>query len=85
MEENKQWCAFGKFGMVHPVMLDLTNGGWVSTQKVQGQGTKHRHAAAVTVRTLDGAGGYREHDWVARAGSFAYGPAGHIHTGFSDP
>ena len=56
MVEDKKWCAFGKFGMVHPVMLDLTNGGWVSIQKVEGQGTMHRHAAAVTVRTLDGAG-----------------------------
>jgi hypothetical protein len=85
MVEDKKWCAFGEFVMVHPVMLDLTNGGWVSIQKVEGQGTMHRHAAAVTVRTLDGAGGYREQDWVARAGSFANGPAGNIHTLYSDP
>ena len=87
MVEDKKWYAFGKLGMVRPLLFDVTNGGWVSILKVQGEGTiqRHRHAAPVTAWTMDGAWGYREHDWVARAGSFAYEPAGHIHTLYIHP
>ncbi|MBN9427061.1 MAG: 2,4'-dihydroxyacetophenone dioxygenase family protein [Burkholderiales bacterium] len=74
-------------GMVRPVLFDVTNGGWVSLLKAEGKGTiqRHRHAAAVTAWTIDGSWGYREHDWLAKPGSFVYEPAGHIHTLFIDP
>ena len=85
--EDEKWYALGKMGKVRPLLFDVSNGGWVSILKAQGQGTiqKHRHASPVTAWTLDGAWGYREHDWIARAGSFAYEPAGHIHTLYIDP
>ncbi len=87
MVEDHKWYALGKMGKVRPLMFDVGNGSWVSILKAQGSGTiqKHRHASPVTAWTLDGAWGYREHDWVARAGSFAYEPAGHIHTLYIDP
>ena len=87
MIEDNKWYALGKLGKVRPLLFDVTNGGWVSLLKVRGQGTiqRHRHAAPVTAWTIDGAWGYREHDWIARAGSFAYEPAGHIHTLYIDP
>lgn len=74
-------------GMVRPLLFDVTNGGWISILKAEGQGTiqRHRHAAAVTAWTMDGSWGYREHDWLSRAGSFVYEPAGHIHTLYIDP
>ena len=74
-------------GMVRPVLFDVTNGGWISILKAEGKGTiqRHRHAAAVTAWTMDGSWGYREHDWLAHAGSFVYEPAGHIHTLYIDP
>ena len=86
VEDNK-WYALGKMGKVRPLLFDVANGAWVSILKAEGQGTiqRHRHASPVTAWTLDGAWGYREHDWVARAGSFAYEPAGHIHTLYIDP
>ena len=87
MVEDEKWYALGKMGKVRPLMFDVTNGGWVSILKAEGKGTiqRHRHAAPVTAWTIDGAWGYREHDWVSRAGSFAYEPAGHIHTLYIDP
>ena len=74
-------------GMVRPLLFDVTNGGWISILKAEGKGTiqRHRHAAAVTAWTMEGSWGYREHDWLSRAGSFVYEPAGHIHTLFIDP
>ena len=87
MVEDEKWYPLGKMGKVRPLLFDVTNGGWVSILKAVGQGTiqRHRHAAPVTAWTLDGAWGYREHDWVSRAGSFVYEPAGHIHTLYIDP
>ena len=87
MVEDNKWYALGKMGKVRPLLFDVANGGWISILKAQGSGTiqKHRHASPVTAWTLDGAWGYREHDWVARAGSFAFEPAGHIHTLYIDP
>ena len=74
-------------GLVRPVMFDVTNGGWISILKAEGEGTiqRHRHAAAVTAWTMEGSWGYREHDWLAGPGSFVYEPAGHIHTLYIDP
>ncbi len=85
--EDEKWYPLGKMGKVRPLLFDVSNGGWVSILKAQGSGTiqKHRHASPVTAWTMDGAWGYREHDWIARAGSFAYEPAGHIHTLYIDP
>ena len=74
-------------GWVRPLLFDVTNGGWISILRARGKGTiqRHRHAAAVTAWTIEGSWGYREHDWLAKAGSFVYEPAGHIHTLFIDP
>ena len=30
MVEDRKWYAFGKLGMVRPLLFDVTNGGWVS-------------------------------------------------------
>ncbi len=40
----------------------------------------HRHRGAVHMFTLSGAWGYREHDYVNRAGSYLYEPPGSVHT-----
>ena len=87
MVMDNKWYGLGKMGMVRPLLFDVANGGWVSILKAEGKGAiqRHRHASPVTAWTLEGAWGYREHDWVARAGSFAYEPAGHIHTLYIDP
>ena len=87
MVDDNKWYSLGQLGKVRPLLFDVTNGGWVSILKAQGEGTiqRHRHANPVTGWTMDGSWGYREHDWIARAGSFVYEPAGHIHTLYIHP
>jgi quercetin dioxygenase-like cupin family protein len=41
---------------------------------------KHRHTGPVWGYTVSGAWKYKEYDYVNRAGSFLYEPAGSIHT-----
>ena len=41
---------------------------------------RHHHTGAVHMFTLSGAWGYREHDFVNRAGSYLYEPPDSIHT-----
>lgn len=41
---------------------------------------RHYHCSPVIGLTMQGAWKYREYDWVARAGSFVYEPAGEAHT-----
>ena len=40
----------------------------------------HHHTGAVHMFTLAGSWGYREHDYVNRAGSYLYEPPGSTHT-----
>ncbi len=40
----------------------------------------HRHTGAVHMFTMSGAWKYHEHDFVNRAGSYLYEPAGSVHT-----
>ena len=87
LNHDKTWMPVGAIGHSRPLLYDIKNGGWISILRARGAGTiqRHRHASPVTAWTLDGSWGYREHDWVARAGSFVYEPAGHIHTLFIHP
>src|SRR2546421_12036581 len=40
----------------------------------------HRHTGPVYAYTTSGAWRYKEYEYVNRAGSFLYGPAGAVHT-----
>lgn len=44
---------------------------------------RHHHSGAVHMFTLSGAWGYREHDFVNRAGSYLYEPPDSVHTLFT--
>ncbi len=87
MEHDEKWMPLGDIGHSRPLMFDISHGSWISVLRARGAGTiqRHRHSSPVSAWTLDGAWGYREHDWVARAGSFVYEPAGHIHTLYIHP
>ncbi len=82
LDDGPAWMPLGTLGHSRPLVYDTKNGSWISVLRARGAGTiqRHRHSAPVTAWTMDGAWGYREHDWVARAGAFVYEPAGHIHT-----
>ena len=87
LRHDEKWMPVGDIGFSRPLLYDTKAGGWISVLRARGAGTiqRHRHASPVTAWTLEGAWGYREHDWVARAGSFVYEPAGHIHTLYIHP
>ncbi len=87
LADDEKWMPVGTIGHARPLLFDTSHGSWISVLRAQGAGTiqRHRHSAPVTAWTLDGSWGYREHDWVARAGSFVYEPAGHIHTLYIHP
>lgn len=88
LEDDKKWSSTRSgVGKLRPLMFNVSNGSMVAVLKVQGEGTvaRHHHSSSVTAWTIDGAWGYREYDWVARAGSFVYEPPGHIHTLYVHP
>ena len=87
LAHDDKWMPVGDNGHSRPLVYDTGAGSWISILRMRGAGTiqRHRHASPVTAWTLDGSWGYREHDWVARAGSFVYEPAGHIHTLYIHP
>ena len=87
LKDDNTWMPVGDIGHSRPLVYDTGAGSWISILRANGAGTiqRHRHASPVTAWTMAGAWGYREHDWVAREGSFVYEPAGHIHTLYIHP
>lgn len=85
--DEKWYPAPHNTGMLRPLLFDIANGGWVVILKAEKAGMiqRHRHSAPVSAWTMAGAWGYYEYDWIARAGSYVYEPAGHIHTLYVDP
>lgn len=64
------------------LQADVDRGVYVMAGRLPGGlevGT-HRHTGAVHMFTLSGAWKYREHEYVNRAGSYLYEPAGSVHT-----
>lgn len=63
-------------------MLSVSQGFYVNILWVRGAGvlSRHRHTGPVHAFTLRGAWHYLEHDWVARAGDYAFEPPGETHT-----
>ncbi|MBU6438468.1 MAG: 2,4'-dihydroxyacetophenone dioxygenase family protein [Betaproteobacteria bacterium] len=65
-----------------PLILSVSQGYYVNLLRVRSTGvlSRHRHSGPVHAITLRGAWHYLEHDWVARAGDYAFEPAGETHT-----
>ena len=64
------------------IQVDVGEGLWIVEnifQKSYAVQT-HRHTGPVYAYTTSGAWKYREYDYVNRAGSFLYEPAGSVHT-----
>ena len=87
LKDDNKWYASSKNGRQRPLQFNISNGSWVTLLKAEGEGTRgrHHHSASVSAWTIEGAWGYREYDWVARAGSFVFEPPGHIHTLYVHP
>jgi 2,4'-dihydroxyacetophenone dioxygenase len=76
------WYPVGDAGHTRPLIFNLSTGAWISLFNGKGSGTiqRHRHSAAVTGWTFEGAWGYRERDYLSTTGSFLYEAPGDIHT-----
>ncbi len=64
------------------IQVDVGQGLWI-VENVFHAGyslQRHRHTGPVYAFTTSGAWRYREYDYVNRAGSFLYEPAGSVHT-----
>lgn len=81
-DDEREWMPTGENISVRPLFFNVLQGMWVNLLKASGDGivSRHRHPAPVTGYTLDGTWGYVEHDWVAKAGTFIFEPAGETHT-----
>jgi 2,4'-dihydroxyacetophenone dioxygenase len=81
-EDPRVWVPQAPQVWFRPLMLNTVNGGWVNLLKVTKAGvlSRHRHPAPVHGYVIKGSWHYREHDWVAREGSYVYEPPGETHT-----
>ena len=64
------------------IQVDVAEGLWIVENIFQtGYAVQtHRHTGPVYAYTVSGAWRYREYDYVNRAGSFLFEPAGSVHT-----
>ena len=64
------------------IQVKETEGLWIVENVFQSgyEVQRHRHTGPVYAYTTSGAWKYKEYDYVNRAGSFLYEPAGSVHT-----
>ena len=80
--DDLPFVEIGDGNKLKVIQVDVGEGLWIVEnifQKSYAVQT-HRHTGPVYAYTTSGAWKYREYDYVNRAGSFLYEPAGSIHT-----
>ncbi len=82
-EDELPFVSIGEGSLVQLVRVDLANGVWVIRSRFEPgyQVQTHRHTGHVDAFTLSGSWHYLESpEYVNRAGSYLYEPAGSVHT-----
>ena len=76
------WVEIGNGNKLKVIQVKETEGLWIIENIFQSgfEVQKHRHTGPVWGYTTSGAWKYKEYDYVNRAGSFLYEPAGSVHT-----
>jgi len=76
------WVPQAEGVSFRPLRISPELGSWTNLLRVTHRGVVnlHRHLAPVEAWVISGEWRYLERDWVARAGSYVYEPAGDIHT-----
>ena len=80
--DDLPFVEIGDGNKLKVIQVDVGEGLWIVEnifQKSYAVQT-HRHTGPVYAYTTSGAWKYREYDYVNRAGSFLYEPAGSVHT-----
>ncbi len=82
IDDERVWVPRGDGVWSLPLLFNVAQGSWINITRAKGKGiiSRHRHPAAVTGFTLEGAWGYLEHDWTAKTGTFIFEPPGETHT-----
>lgn len=80
--DEREWVPQAPGVSFRPLMLNVSGGSYVNILRVRKSGvlSRHRHSGSVHAFTLRGSWHYLEHDWVARAGDYAFEPPGETHT-----
>ena len=80
--DDLPWVDIGDGSKLKVVQVNEGEGLWIVQNVFQTGYTvqTHRHTGPVWGFTISGAWKYREYEYVNRAGSFLYEPAGSVHT-----
>jgi 2,4'-dihydroxyacetophenone dioxygenase len=80
--DERLWVEQAPGVSFRPLMFGVAQGYYVNLLRVRASGllSRHRHSGPVHAFTLRGEWRYLEHDWIARAGDYAYEPPGETHT-----
>ncbi|MFF1945984.1 2,4'-dihydroxyacetophenone dioxygenase family protein [Rhodococcus qingshengii] len=87
-DETSPWIPYGGPGMyIRFLMFDVRRGRFAVLLRTEGEAElgRHKHRLQVDGFTLAGSWGYREYDWVAKAGDLVHESPGAIHTLYSGP
>jgi 2,4'-dihydroxyacetophenone dioxygenase len=76
------WVEIGNGNKLKVIMVDEGQGLWIVENIFQSgfDVLTHKHTGPVYGYTVSGAWKYKEYDYVNRAGSFLFEPAGSVHT-----
>jgi len=79
---DESWIPQAPGVSFRPLVFGVSTGYYVNLLRVRRQGmlSRHRHSGPVHAFTLRGEWRYLEHDWIARAGGYAFEPPGETHT-----
>jgi len=80
--DDLPWVDIGDGSKLKVLQVKASEGLWIVQNIFQAGYTvpTHRHTGPVWGYTISGAWHYKEYDYVNRAGSFLYEPAGSVHT-----
>ena len=80
--DDLPWVDIGDGSKLKVLQVKATEGLWIVQNIFQAGYTvpTHRHTGPVWGYTTSGAWRYKEYEYVNRAGSFLYEPAGSVHT-----
>ena len=80
--DDLPWVDIGDGSKLKVLQVRATEGLWIVQNIFQAGYTvpTHKHTGPVWGYTISGAWHYKEYDYVNRAGSFLYEPAGSVHT-----
>ena len=81
-DDELPWVDLGDGSLLKVLQIKEREGLWIVQNIFQAgyEVQKHRHTGPVWGYTVSGAWKYKEYDYVNRAGSFLYEPAGSVHT-----